>query len=334
VGISPWRAGGDDLTEIVAPVDLCLSDGRLNPAAIGWSRRPLHRCNLQGHWPRKKRWEYWGVISDEGMFSLTIANIDYLGLAVISFLPFDTGELVERVALTPAGRGVALPDTVGGADVVVARWGLRASIEHAGGRVRLRGRARGIEAKLDIDAPNETLNVVIPRDGERFQFTSKQTALPARGEVTVRGRRFSFSPGRSFAALDFGRGMWAREVTWNWACAAGVVGGRTVGINLGGQWTRGTGQTENALCVDGRLHKLADELDFQRGAASWRVRGPRVDLKFTPIRGRDIGADLKWLAARLNWAAGRYQGSVELDGGERLAISGLLGWCEEFRGKW
>jgi len=31
-----------------APVELCLPDGRLNPAAIGWTRRPLHTANLRG----------------------------------------------------------------------------------------------------------------------------------------------------------------------------------------------------------------------------------------------------------------------------------------------
>jgi hypothetical protein len=28
------------LTEITEVVDLCLPDGRLNPAAVGWTRRP------------------------------------------------------------------------------------------------------------------------------------------------------------------------------------------------------------------------------------------------------------------------------------------------------
>ncbi|MBE2198896.1 MAG: hypothetical protein IAE79_09825 [Anaerolinea sp.] len=41
--------------ELTALVDLCLPNGRLNPAAVGWSRAPLHRCNLHGRWPGKKR---------------------------------------------------------------------------------------------------------------------------------------------------------------------------------------------------------------------------------------------------------------------------------------
>ena len=48
--------------ELNAPVDLCLPDGRLNPAAVGWTRRPLHTANLRG-WGRNKRWEYWGIVT-------------------------------------------------------------------------------------------------------------------------------------------------------------------------------------------------------------------------------------------------------------------------------
>ncbi|MFD0431195.1 DUF2804 domain-containing protein [Streptomyces zhihengii] len=43
-------------------------------------------------------------------------------------------------------------------------------------------------------------------------------------------------------------------------------------------WTRGTGSTENALCVDGRLSKIGDELEWDWSPADhlapWRVRTP------------------------------------------------------------
>ena len=45
--------------ELTRPVDLCDGRGRLDPAAIGWSRAPLVRANLRGHWPRRKRWNFW-----------------------------------------------------------------------------------------------------------------------------------------------------------------------------------------------------------------------------------------------------------------------------------
>jgi hypothetical protein len=44
--------------ELTEPVDLCTPDGELDPAALGWSRRPLHRANLHGRFGINKRWDY------------------------------------------------------------------------------------------------------------------------------------------------------------------------------------------------------------------------------------------------------------------------------------
>ena len=37
-----------DEREITSEVALCGSDGRLNPAAVGWTRRPLHDTSRIG----------------------------------------------------------------------------------------------------------------------------------------------------------------------------------------------------------------------------------------------------------------------------------------------
>jgi hypothetical protein len=62
--------------ELTAPVDLCDARGRLNPEAVGFARQPLVRANLSGHWPRKKRWNFWNWIGPECVLSVTLADID------------------------------------------------------------------------------------------------------------------------------------------------------------------------------------------------------------------------------------------------------------------
>ncbi|WP_017836529.1 hypothetical protein [Dietzia sp. UCD-THP] len=44
--------------EVTRPTDLARGR-RLEPAAVGWTRTPLHRTAISG-WGRTKRWEYWG----------------------------------------------------------------------------------------------------------------------------------------------------------------------------------------------------------------------------------------------------------------------------------
>jgi hypothetical protein len=256
--------------ELTEPVDLCAPDGTLSPAALGWSRRPLHRCNLSGHLLRKKRWEYWCVANGDAFLAFTCADLDYLGLAAVTFLDLASGTLIERAAVSPLGAGFQLGETVCGADVSFARSGLQLAFSHG---------AAG-----------------------------------------------------AFSCLDFGRGVWPWRTEWFWANAAGVLEGRTLGLNLGGLWTRGTGAVENALSVDGRIHKIDEELDFTfTDPSSWRIHAPsgRVDLEVTPIYARTVGADLPLLGAKLQWAFGRFRGVVD-----ELPIAGLNGFIEHFRARW
>ena len=97
--------------ELTGPVDLCDANGRLNRDAVGWSRTPLHDCNVSGHTPRKKRWNYWAVHDDRILFSATIADVDHYVLAFVYFLEFETQRFIERTAILGPGS-LELPSRV------------------------------------------------------------------------------------------------------------------------------------------------------------------------------------------------------------------------------
>lgn len=98
--------------ELYQPVDLCDRNGNLNPAAIGWSRIPVHHCNLNHHWLRKKHWNYWCITSPTHLFSITLSNISYMGLAFAYFLDFETHEFIEQTVTTSFGAGFKMPTHV------------------------------------------------------------------------------------------------------------------------------------------------------------------------------------------------------------------------------
>ncbi|THA80122.1 DUF2804 domain-containing protein [Streptomyces sp. A0592] len=346
--------------EITGPVGLCRPDGTLDPAAVGWSRRPLHRSAIPG-WGRTKRWEYWCVTTPTHLVALTVSDLDYLALNSVYVLEFGPGRRreFERTAIVPGGRGVRLPDTVAGSagtpPLVVGperpvRGQVRVEIAEVPGGTRLTARCPGpgrmpVEVDLFAALPDghETLSVVVPWSDRRFQYTSKHTARPASGTVTVGDDVLAFGDG-AWAVLDHGRGRWPRRVRWNWGAASGRTDGHTVGIQLGGQWTRGTGSTENALCVDGRLTKIGRELvwDFAPDdpLAPWTVRDGheghegQVDLRFTPFHVRRVRTDVGLIGNRTDQCFGHYAGTVRDDGGRRVAVDGLLGWAENVRMRW
>lgn len=338
----------EDERELTAPVALCTPDGRLHPDAVGWSRRPVHDCRLPGSWGRRKRWDYWCVTAPGHVLSVTYADVDYLGTADVWFLDLATGRTFRASASVPLARGFAMPDTVGGGSMALARGSLRVGIEEVPGGTRLTAAATTRDGSLECDvlvarpAGLETLSVVIPWSERRFQCTTKENSRPASGTVRVDRDEYRFDPdGESWGCLDYGRGKWPYRTLWNWGSAAGHQHGHVVGLQLGGKWTDGTGMTENALCVDGRLSKISEELVWEYDRSDWlrpwRIRAPRsgaVDLTFTPVHDKVSTLQAGVAASRVHQCFGHYAGRVTPAGGGPIPIEGLFGWAEEARWRW
>jgi hypothetical protein len=201
-----------------------------------------------------------------------------------------------------------------------------------------------VTADVTVQRPpgHEAMGVVVRWDDRRFQYTVKDNTLPATGWVTVDGQRLEFAPPDSWGTLDHGRGRWPRRITWNWGSGSGrLADGRVLGIQVGGQWTDGTGSTENALCVDGRLSKIGADLwwEYDRYAwtAPWRirdVRDERLDLTFTPFHERADRTELGVVGSEVHQCFGTWSGWAVADDGERIVVDGILGWVEEARQKW
>ena len=325
--------------EITEAVSLADWRGTLRPEAIGYSRRPVHDAAIPARPGRRKRWEYWCVIGTRGALQVTVADLDFLGLVELSFSDFETKEVASAPFVLPLGLGLTLPDRSGEAWRVRTPLGV-VSIEPRGDVTHLSVRARTprgpIEANVAIATPpsEESLSVVVPWSERTFQLTTKRVALPAAGEICALGRRYPIDDAHEgFACLDFGRGVWPRDTTWNWGTGALRSGGRRIGLQLGGKWTDGTGATENGVFVDGRLDKIGAELrwayareDFRR---PWRVEGDDVALIFTPFFERVARLDLRVLRTELHLCFGRWSGQAA-----GVTVDGALGWAEEHRARW
>lgn len=321
--------------EITEPVALCTGRGRLNPAAVGWTRTPLHRANLRG-WGRTKRWEYWGVVTPRHLVALTVSSLDYAALHEVWILDRDTGREYGKQAVVPFARGVALPDRCGVGTAVGRAGALTVRIDQDATGATLTARMPGVAVDLTVpmSAGHESLGVVVPWSGRRFQYTVKDLGRPVHGTLRIGDVEHRVDAADSFAVLDHGRGRWPYRITWNWA--AGCAPGRA--LQLGGRWTDGTGSTENALFVDGRLHKIGQDLawEYDRGdwSAPWRIHGDRVDVRFTPFHVKASGTNLGVVASSTHQCFGHFEGWASTDDGTRVDLTDLTGWAEEARQRW
>jgi hypothetical protein len=343
------QVGAGTERELVAPVALCEPSGRLAQDAIGWARSPLIDCSLPGRWGRRKRWDFWCVTGPGFAMNLTVADVDYLGLVDVWFRDLEAGaEATKTAPRLPPRRRLPLAPHAGEARIDHRGLGLELGIEDRDDgtviRVRFATKRGPFESELVVDRPpgHESLTVVIPWSARRYQCTTKDVGRPARGTIRWGERTWDLrGDGDAWGCLDYGRGRWPYRIRWNWGAAAGLVGGRRIGLQLGGKWTDGTGMTENALVVDCRLSKLSEELvweyDTSDWLAPWRIRTPqsdRVDVTFTPVHDKVSRLQAGIAASTVDQCFGTYAGRIVPDDGVPIEVDGLFGWAEEATWRW
>lgn len=330
--------------EITARVPLVL-DNRLNRAAIGWMRQPLvDTSGIDGRraWGRNKRWEYWNVVTPTHIIALTASSIDYAGVHEVWV--FDRrSEHTWHLARTDILKPIDLPASLEDSPLRLRSKELLIAIDPVAEGTRLRARIPGASFDVVARLPegHERLGVVVPWSDTRFQYTVKDIARPARGWVETDGRREPVPAGESWATLDHGRGRWPYDIEWNWGAASGHVehGGvrRTIGIQIGGKWTDGTGVTENSIYFDGRLTKVGPltwEYEIADWREPWRIHGPRMDVVFEPFHNKRSATNMLVLSSRTDQCFGTYRGTVQVDGVGSVPFDGLVGWAEEVHNRW
>ncbi|MCW5951288.1 MAG: DUF2804 family protein [Propionibacteriaceae bacterium] len=329
--------------EITAPVSLTTATGQLNRAAVGWTRTPLITTDGIGHGRvgrlRNKRWEYWAVTTPGHILAVVVSDIDYAGVNSLWLLDRATGSPVAVDVITPLGAGVELPGTLGAGPTRLDTRQLRVALTEVRGGTRIEVFADRVRADIVARRPDghESLGVVVPRSHRLYQYTDKDVARPASGTIWLDGVAHELPEADAWATLDHGRGRWPHRVHWNWGAGSGRTDGRVLGLNVGGKWTNGTGSTENSLQVDGRLHKISQELvwNYDPGdwLAPWRVTGEGVDLVFTPEYDKVSATDLKLISSRTHQCFGTWSGQAVV-GGLTVRIADLFGWAEDVCQRW
>lgn len=336
--------------ELTTLVDLCTPDGlSLNPAALGWSRRPLHRANLAGHFGINKRWDYWAVLAGDLLVSLVYSDVDHAGLADIWWAHVPSGESGGGGVLVREHGVVALPERPGTEPLHITRDGFELSLVDDAGGTRITGswterdgRPGHLDVHVALPEGHESMNVVIPWSAERFNYTSKHQARPAVGELGVGEERHPIgdAAGEAWGVLDVGRGRWPSSITWNWGGGAGWAGDHVVGLQVGARWTAGSGYTENALIVDGRLTKLGHELDWSYDwdapMEPWRIVDPggQMDVTLHPRYDKHSRSEGRKRRSETHQVFGTFRGWIRTDDDERIELDGIQGFAEEARQDW
>lgn len=323
--------------ELTERVSLTHADGSLNADAIGFARRSIvDTSGIDGRrsWGRNKRWEYWNVMTPTHIVALTVSSLDYA--AVHEVWVFDRGSERSwgKSSTVIPSKDVDLPGSLAGGATIARATDLAITVTPGAGSWRLF--AEIPDASFDITvrrpADHDLLAVVVPWSKRRFQYTVKDVALPASGVIVIEGESHPVPEG-SWAVLDHGRGRWPYDVRWNWGAGAGVDGDRTIGLQVGGQWTDGTGSTENGVVIDGTLHKISEpvewDYDIENPLQPWRVHGGGLDATFVPFYDKQSATNMCVVSSRTDQCFGVWEGEYE-----GVPFAGIEGFAEDVHNRW
>lgn len=341
--------------EITAPSPLLDRSGAL--VQVGWARQPYLDCNLEHarfyRWRslqtlRIKRWDYYGVTTPDFFFSVTLSHVGYLGLVFLYVLDFASGDLVEETLMIPFGRGIHLARNSDSGDSFFDNGRVRVAFRLEEGKRRVQvdwptfHHGQGIAADLALHCPpgHETMVIVIPMRGQRFYYNRKINCLPTEGWIRRGQRLFDLQPDEALGNMDWGRGVWEYQSFWVWASASAFLDdGRTLGLNMGYGFGDTSAATENALVLNGRIHKLeqiAFDYDPRNFMRPWAMQSPdgRLNLEFMPFKERVAKSNLLLLYSEVHQMFGRYSGTLRTDEGEELHICDVIGFAEEHHARW
>ncbi len=336
---------------------LLLDEGG-NLTQVGWARYPLLDSNLENaaffprllrplQFARVKVWDYYAIFTPHRFFSATIANLGYAGNVFVYTMDFESGELHEEGLVIPLGKGVALSRNTTGTCEYQGK-GVHVRFQTGAGTRQVYvdwpdfNQGRGIHAEIELaqSPEHESMNIVIPIPGRKFYYNHKINCLPASGHLTYGSVEEELLPETSLGQLDWGRGVWQYSSFWNWASASGFLSdGHTVGLNMGMGFGDTSQATENALILDGKIHKL-DQIRFEYESGdfmkTWRFidNQGRLELDFVPFKDRFAATKMVVIDSEVHQLFGRYSGKVIADDGEEIRIDGLIGFAEEHQARW
>ena len=304
-----------------------------------WDFKPQSRLSIYNS-KKPKRWFYQGFVTPGFVVGCAVVNLNYVSNCFFYLFDRVANKLDEFNFLSPLGKGTVFQgNSVSGlVEFQNKRVHLKTIFDNGSALTELN--SDGISLNAEI-TPAENPMAIVSRIGYAgYNYTVKAAGLPAHGEITRNGDSVPFGAGDSFAVIDYTLGVLAHETFWNWASGGGTgKEGARLGINL----VRGindTGETENAVWVDGTLVKIDnvnfiyDDSDFLK---PWAIKSQdgKVDLQFTPDNMRkDDTSILGIIESRFKQPFGRFSGSIRDDIGRLYELDDFYGFVEEHFAKW
>lgn len=328
-----------------------LLDAKGNIAEPGWSRKQLQiyeRNAIRAPKFRIKEWDYYLVLNKDFAVAFTVSDDGYVGLQSVSLLDFTKPwEHTETILdMFPMGK-LHLPENSSSGDTKYDSKRLKLHFLKEKNARRIVCEFKQFDGDKDfscdikLQQPDmDTMVIATPWDKPHaFYYNQKINCMRAEGVVNYDGRRYEFHPETDFGTLDWGRGVWTYDNTWNWGSGNCDIGGIPFGFNIGYGFGNTSAATENVLFYDGKAHKLDDvtfhipEDDYCKPWTFSSSDG-RFEMDFVPVIDRSAKLDFKVIVTDQHQVFGKMSGRAILDDGTPIEVRDMMCFAERVHNRY
>ena len=337
--------------EVVKQQPLLNSKGNISEP--GWARNQIwqyRRKDITAPKWRIKEWDYYLVMNDSYAAAFTLSDDGYVGLQSVSVLffgkkPWEHTETILDVF--PMGK-MHLPESSADGDIIYEKKD-RLNMQFLKTEnkreiicdFRKFDGNKNFRCDIVLKQPEmDSLVIATPWDKDKhFYYNQKINCMRAEGWMEYDGERYGFYPESDFGTLDWGRGVWTYDNTWNWGSMNCDLDGHAFGFNIGYGFGNTAAASENVLFYDGKAHKL-DDVTFHIPASSytdpWKFTSSdgRFEMDFVPVIDRAAKLDFKAIVSDQHQVFGRISGKAVLDDGTVLDIKDVMCFAERVHNRY
>ena len=331
---------------------LLFDDGNLAEAGYATSLvKEYNRSHIKAKKSRIKEWDYYYIGNEFYGVALTVADNSYMSLASISFIDLVNKKTITKDSIKFFSNGkLKLPSTSKVGNIVYKDKKCEISFLHANGKRHILATFHKFDEKKEFrcdfyltETNRDSMVIATPFDKPKhFYYNQKINLMAVGGYAKIGDDIYDFNT-KSYAVLDWGRGVWTYKNTWYWASLSAISKGKRIGFNLGYGFGNTSEATENMVFIDDQAYKLnnvrfdipIDKRGHDDYLKPWKFRSDdgSINLNFTPIVNRSAKMNLGVLSSNQNQVFGRFEGYIVIEE-RRIYIDNLVGFAEKVSNKW
>ncbi len=327
------------------------------------------RDAIKANATRIKEWDFYQISNDDFTVQITIADISLGGAVTVGFFDRHTGERASAMKLNlftfgnfNVGldhKGLAENDWVDHTYKLNKKnFDFELAVNEKVRTIKFTGKASGkpftMDISLDMLPDHESHFIAVPFDkpnNKHFYYNQKTNCMAATGKVTYGDKVYEFKglEDKSFAVLDWGRGVWPFHQVWWWGNGNTVLpDGRIFGFEIGWGFGNTDAASESTAFIDGKAYKLGYlklereddivrplDLDWANNGIEWKVTSDDGSFEMTMKPEFDNYTMLRFLVVGnlCHQVFGKWSGTVRC-GDEVIEIEDMTAFLERSDNMW